>query len=85
MILDIVNNLLLHVEQKQKVIAFFTTEKHNNRLHYVTLYSIDEFFCVWILQETTDKLQDMRFQLQLSKTEDQKTPIQQTQENLRYM
>lgn len=37
----------------------------------------------WILQETTDKLQDMRFQLQLSKTEDQKTPIQQTQENLR--
>ncbi|XP_048751983.2 protein hobbit-like isoform X2 [Ostrea edulis] len=51
MILDIVNNLLLHVEQKQK--------------------------------ETTDKLQDMRFQLQLSKTEDQKTPIQQTQENLR--
>ncbi|XP_062591853.1 protein hobbit-like [Saccostrea cucullata] len=51
MILDIVNNLLLHVEQKQK--------------------------------ETTDKLQDMRFQLQLSNIEDQKTPIQVTQENLR--
>lgn len=48
-------------------------------------YTVLMRFCVWILQETTDKLQDMRFQLQLSKTEDQKTPIQQTQENLRYM
>ncbi|XP_069135589.1 protein hobbit-like isoform X1 [Argopecten irradians] len=51
MILDIVNNLLLHVEKTKK--------------------------------ETTEKLQSMRFQLQLSREEDQKTPIQQLQEYVR--
>ncbi|OWF48647.1 protein KIAA0100-like isoform X2 [Mizuhopecten yessoensis] len=51
MILDIVNNLLLHVEKTKK--------------------------------ETTEKLQSMRFQLQLSREEDQKTPIQQIQEFVR--
>ncbi|KAK3084827.1 hypothetical protein FSP39_019738 [Pinctada imbricata] len=51
MILDIVNNLLLHVEQKKK--------------------------------DTSEKLQSMRFQLQLSSEEDQKTPIQQLQAELR--
>ncbi|XP_052074223.1 protein KIAA0100-like isoform X2 [Mytilus californianus] len=51
MILDIVNNLLLHTEQSKK--------------------------------ETTEKLQSMRFQLQLSPMEDQKTPIQLLQERVR--
>ncbi|XP_052234314.1 protein KIAA0100-like isoform X2 [Dreissena polymorpha] len=51
MILDIVNNLLLHVELKKK--------------------------------EVTEKLQSMRFQLQLSRVEDQKTPILSLQESVR--
>ncbi|KAL4223452.1 hypothetical protein ACF0H5_016923 [Mactra antiquata] len=51
MILDIVNNLLLHVELKKK--------------------------------EATEKLQSMRFQLQLSRVEDQKTPILSLQESVR--
>ncbi|XP_060562860.1 LOW QUALITY PROTEIN: protein hobbit-like [Ruditapes philippinarum] len=51
MILDIVNNLLLHVELKKR--------------------------------EATEKLQSMRFQLQLSRVEDQKTPILNLQENVR--
>lgn len=34
-------------------------------------------------QETTEKLQSMRFQLQLSPMEDQKTPIQLLQERVR--
>ncbi|WAR03618.1 K0100-like protein [Mya arenaria] len=51
MIIDIVNNLLLHVELKKK--------------------------------EVTEKLQSMRFQLQLSRVEDQKTPILSLQESVR--
>ncbi|XP_053375801.1 protein hobbit-like isoform X2 [Mercenaria mercenaria] len=50
-ILDIVNNLLLHVELKKR--------------------------------EATEKLQSMRFQLQLSRVEDQKTPILSLQESVR--
>ena len=34
-------------------------------------------------QEATEKLQSMRFQLQLSRVEDQKTPILSLQENVR--
>jgi hypothetical protein len=36
-----------------------------------------------VLQEATEKLQSMRFQLQLSRVEDQKTPILNLQESVR--
>jgi Golgi-body localisation protein domain len=52
MILDIVNNLLLHVEPSRK--------------------------------EAAERLQRMRFQLQLYSTEDQRKPIQQLQNQVRY-
>jgi len=51
MILDIVNNLLLHVEPSRK--------------------------------EAAERLQRMRFQLQLYSNEDQRKPIQQLQNQVR--
>ena len=38
-----------------------------------------------LIQELTEKLQNMRFQLQLCSVEDLKTPILQRQNNLRYI
>ena len=70
------------------------TDLNNHK--YQKTSSIIIIYCIWssILekfknkhlfyhQETTEKLQSMRFQLQLSPMEDQKTPIQLLQERVR--
>lgn len=82
MIMDILNNLLLHKEPKKKVCQ--SVEKMSLATYWLALakrYCSIPLFT--IIQEALDRHARMRFTLQLSNIQDPRKPIQLQQNRVR--